>query len=365
MAANASQEYQRALERSNAAGKVFSKVQADYRAQRIGDEEYLAARRVYQAAQQEFDAAYAREDERESEMHAQRHAESFSRGEFDEPGDEYESNARRGAQASKPGRHGTLYLWRVTYRDTIDPGFGERSVLKWAYDKQHVWDVFNEQVNAEGESWEIVKIDPAAGKGSETTPNPVHLKLDGNFSFGIGTEDDKAMKKNARSPRSPKLVTDEQIEALRQEAGQAGDLQMVRICDRALAGSGPARQTCWYEITNAQAQTPNATRGHCRICGETLPPGEVICAHHEREGLSNDPRWADLPSWEEARGRIHGGQHSLVENARKNVSAVINAFEAGRSHREATCSTTSRRIVAVTEISGRKYRRLSRLPRNT
>jgi len=84
-----------------------------------------------------------------------------------QPGDEYESNARRGAQASKPGRHGTLYLWRVTYRDTIDPGFGESSVLKWAYDKQHVWDVFNEQVNAEGESWEIVKIDPAAAKEYE------------------------------------------------------------------------------------------------------------------------------------------------------------------------------------------------------
>lgn len=27
--------------------------------------------------------------------------------------------------------------------------------------------------------------------------NPVHLKLDGNFSFGIGTEDDKAMRSNA------------------------------------------------------------------------------------------------------------------------------------------------------------------------
>ena len=66
----ASQEYQRALERSNAAGKVFSKVQDDYRAQRIGDEEYLAARRVYQASEQEFDAAYAREEERESEITA-------------------------------------------------------------------------------------------------------------------------------------------------------------------------------------------------------------------------------------------------------------------------------------------------------
>jgi hypothetical protein len=28
--------------------------------------------------------------------------------------------------------------------------------------------------------------------------NPVHLQLDGNFSFGIGTEDDRAMKKNMR-----------------------------------------------------------------------------------------------------------------------------------------------------------------------
>ena len=39
----------------------------------------------------------------------------------------------------------------------------------------------------------------------------------------------------------PHEATDEQIEALRTEAGQAGDLDMVAICDRALDGDNDAR----------------------------------------------------------------------------------------------------------------------------
>lgn len=48
--------------------------------------------------------------------------------------------------------------------------------------------------------------------------------------------------------------TTRQIEELRQEAGQAGDSEMVIICDRALAGDGNARAECADAIAEAQAQ---------------------------------------------------------------------------------------------------------------
>jgi hypothetical protein len=47
-------------------------------------------------------------------------------------------------------------------------------------------------------------------------------------------------------------VTDEQIAALRDEAGQAGDLDMVAICERALAGDDPARAECGRVIAEAE-----------------------------------------------------------------------------------------------------------------
>ena len=242
----------------------------------------------------------------------------------------------------------------------------------------------------------VIKLDPMSGqfnfkhgafggadvlqRAARMTGNPVHLKLDGNFSFGIGSEDDKAMKKNALGIKNPPPGAEHLVPA--GEAGamvgylpylgtaydvsqstvsgsvelffatlaaarkffdsavRSGDIEQAELRQDA---AGHARGKLIDEFDTPRAylseHEPNAAAGHCRICGEHLPPGEVICEHHEREGLSNDPRWADLPSWEEARGQIHRGRHSLVENARKNVSAVINAFAARRPHREATCST--------------------------
>lgn len=49
-------------------------------------------------------------------------------------------------------------------------------------------------------------------------------------------------------------VTDRQISALRAEAGAAGDLAQVRICDRALRGSRRARRECALVIAAAGAQ---------------------------------------------------------------------------------------------------------------
>ena len=68
-------------------------------------------------------------------------------------------------QVHRPGKHGTLHLWRITYKDADNPAFGEDALNKWAYDKQAAWDAFNEQVNSEGESWEIVKIEPVLDTG--------------------------------------------------------------------------------------------------------------------------------------------------------------------------------------------------------
>lgn len=51
---------------------------------------------------------------------------------------------------------------------------------------------------------------------------------------------------------APALVTDEQIDALRDEAGAAGDDAQVAICDRAIAGDDDARAECHRVIAEAQ-----------------------------------------------------------------------------------------------------------------
>lgn len=49
-------------------------------------------------------------------------------------------------------------------------------------------------------------------------------------------------------------ITDEQISALRAEAGVAGDESQVVICDRALDGDDHARTECARVIADATAQ---------------------------------------------------------------------------------------------------------------
>jgi hypothetical protein len=53
--------------------------------------------------------------------------------------------------------------------------------------------------------------------------------------------------------QAPITVTDEQIEALRVEAGAAGDLDMAMICQTALDGDATARAECARVIADAQA----------------------------------------------------------------------------------------------------------------
>ena len=48
-------------------------------------------------------------------------------------------------------------------------------------------------------------------------------------------------------------ITDTQIRELSTESGNAGDLEMVEICDRALAGDDLARAECERVIADALA----------------------------------------------------------------------------------------------------------------
>ena len=60
---------------------------------------------------------------------------------------------------TKPGRHGTLYLYAVTYRDRYDPAFGTDTIRLWAYNLDHVEDRFyDESGDEEGDGWVIVDI---------------------------------------------------------------------------------------------------------------------------------------------------------------------------------------------------------------
>ena len=49
-------------------------------------------------------------------------------------------------------------------------------------------------------------------------------------------------------------ITDEEIELLRDHAGEAGDLEQVELCDRALDGDQRARGKCVDAILDARAQ---------------------------------------------------------------------------------------------------------------
>ena len=45
---------------------------------------------------------------------------------------------------TKPGRHGTLYRFKIIYRSDHDPGFGQDEWFTWAYDVEHAEDKFYE-----------------------------------------------------------------------------------------------------------------------------------------------------------------------------------------------------------------------------
>ena len=56
-----SPEYERASATARAESKIFGQAQADYRAKKIGDKEYMAARVRYDKSTKAFDQAFAKE----------------------------------------------------------------------------------------------------------------------------------------------------------------------------------------------------------------------------------------------------------------------------------------------------------------
>lgn len=60
-------DYSIALDALRKAAKLFATAQDDYRARRIDDAAFLAARAAFEASQQAFDAAFARASEEREE----------------------------------------------------------------------------------------------------------------------------------------------------------------------------------------------------------------------------------------------------------------------------------------------------------
>lgn len=65
--------------------------------------------------------------------------------------------SRRVEYVTKPGKHGTLYLYSVTYTD----GFGRDKVRMWGYSKEDVEERFFRRTGPESsdEGWEIISIE--------------------------------------------------------------------------------------------------------------------------------------------------------------------------------------------------------------
>lgn len=46
---------------------------------------------------------------------------------------------------TKPGQHGTLYRYNITYRDIDNQLFGSATTSQWAYSEEHVRDRWNDE----------------------------------------------------------------------------------------------------------------------------------------------------------------------------------------------------------------------------
>jgi len=66
------------------------------------------------------------------------------------------AEAGAGNPTTKPGKHGTLYLYEIKYTDPSDEGMGEMSMRRWAYNLEHVEERFYEGPGSEG--WQIISI---------------------------------------------------------------------------------------------------------------------------------------------------------------------------------------------------------------
>lgn len=90
-------------------------------------------------------------------------------------------------------------------------------------------------------------------------------------------------------------ITNDQIEALRAEAGEAGDMAQVAICERALAGDMAARVECAHVIADAQAQQEPPTRYRVREEGGAET---TIAAHSLDEAIAQAREWVESGSYD-------------------------------------------------------------------
>ena len=70
---------------------------------------------------------------------------------------------------TKPGKHGTLYHFVLTYGDDIDPSFGPMTWKTWAYDSEHALDKFYD--SNDGDSFRVQKW-------RRETDAPVHRQVE-------------------------------------------------------------------------------------------------------------------------------------------------------------------------------------------
>lgn len=59
---------------------------------------------------------------------------------------------------TKPGRHGTLTRFAITYTDPRDAGFGQDVWRTWAYDRAHAIDNFYDSEDGD-EGWKILDVE--------------------------------------------------------------------------------------------------------------------------------------------------------------------------------------------------------------
>lgn len=57
---------------------------------------------------------------------------------------------------SKPGKYGTLHLYRIVYRDAGDMGCPDFSMRVWAYTAEHAEDKFND---SDDTGWTVLRVE--------------------------------------------------------------------------------------------------------------------------------------------------------------------------------------------------------------
>lgn len=301
------------------------------------------------------------------------------------------ANARRHTAEPIAKRWMRDTLQNDTHGEFVDPRTGEVNLTRlaeecafvlnhpdWLDDETHpVWD------------WAI----EAAEEGGFRS-NPMHLGLDGNFSFSVGTKDAEHMKRNEGAGKkvwedtlltwtatnrgltmspSPEGITqaremledremtrpghrrrgalDEQADFLEvamgngwayvnpEDVGAMTDATIISQ-DGFIGDNGK-----WYPHPDVERPVVYAHMNYAvEDPIEKWAAGESVFWVADELELTNESRQEAIDEYERAMGETYS------PNARKNVTAVIDAFQDGRARREATCSTDGKRIYSYSML---------------